>query len=121
MAERNISSDTTKAGPMTGWDPALLVGFNQQALDYWTRSLAVFSAEMGQFMQARMQEDLGAWTKLASCKDASQAFEYQRQFMQKAASDYLNEMSKIARLTVNMANDSFAAARGAARQTQKAA
>ena len=121
MSERNKSSDTTSATRTAGWDPASLVDANQQALQSWARAIMALTEEMGQFAQSRFQEDMSIWGKLASCKDVGQAFECQRQFIQKATTDYIDEASKLSQLTVSMATDGFSTLQSAARAPAKAA
>lgn len=121
MTERNRSSDTAMTALTTGWDPAFLIDANQQALKCWTRAITALTEEMGQFAQSRFQEDMSIWGKLTSCKDVSQAFECQRQFIQKATTDYIDEASKLSQLTMNIASDGFSTLQSAAREPDKAA
>lgn len=121
MAERSKSSNIAITALMPGWDPASMADANQQALKSWARAMAALTEEMGQFMQSRFQEDMSIWSKLASCKDVSQAFECQRQFVQKATTDYIDEANKLTQLTMNIASDGFSASQSTARKPEKVA
>lgn len=120
MAERNKSSATPNMALATGWDPSSLFDANQQALKAWARAISTLTEEMGQFMQARLQEDLGIWGKLTTCKDVTQVFECQRQFVEKATADYVDEANKLSRLTMSMASEGLSASQSAAREPEKA-
>jgi len=108
MAEKKQFSEMFKP-TANGWDPRILFGANQRAFDSWIRGMSAFTEEMGNFMHTRLQEDIGVWTKLTSCKDAGQAFECQRQYVEKAAADYFDEAGKLSRLTMNLATEGFSA------------
>jgi len=45
------------------------------------------SQEIAQFTQNRLQEDMAAWSTLASCNSPEDAFECQRRFAQQATAD----------------------------------
>ena len=110
MPEKKGPSESSKPRMQaTGWDPSSVLAMNQQALECWARAISALTEEMGQFVQARLQEDMGTWAKLTACKDPSQAFECQRQYAEKAAADYLDEANKLSRLTMSIASDRFAA------------
>jgi len=110
MAEKAKPTDMsiTKMAA-SSWDPSSILAMNQKALECWTRAISALTEEMGHFVQARLQEDMGTWTKLTSCKDPTQAIECQRQYAEKAATDYFDEANKLSRLTMSLANDSFSA------------
>lgn len=107
MIEREQSSAAFRQIAMNGWDAASLLAMNQRALESWTRGISALSGEVGQFAQARLQEDMAMWGKYAACKDMNQAFEYQRQYAQKAVSDYLDEAKKLMRLATSILGESF--------------
>ena len=119
MADRNKSSAPSGTFPAAGWNPSFLIDANQQALKCWARAISTLTEELGQFAQARLQEDLGIWSKLTTCKDVSQVFECQRQFVQKATSDYIDEANKLSRLTMNIANEGLPAFQTAEREPEK--
>lgn len=121
MPDGNKSKAPFKVGPVTGFDPNFFVGINQQAFDNWTRCMSGLTTEISRFLQARLQEDLGIWTKLASCKDLNEALECQNRFVQKAASDYFDEASTLSRLSMSMATEGLSAFRGEAGEQAKAA
>ena len=120
MAERKRPSEA-KFGMPIGWDPTSLVSANQKALECWSRAVSALTEEVGQFMQARLQEDMGIWGKLTSCKDASQVFECQRQFVQKAATDYLDQANKLSRITMDLAGNGLAPFQEQTQGSEKAA
>jgi hypothetical protein len=51
--------------------------------------------ELMAFWQSRFQADIDAWKAFASCRNPGEFFEYQRQFAQKAATQYCDEASKL--------------------------
>lgn len=113
MAGRTKPSDAPNPGiAASSWDPGSILAMNQHALACWARAISALSEEMGHFVQARLQEDMGTWTRLTTCKDPSQAFECQRKYAEKAATDYLDEANKLSRLTMSIASDSFSAFQG---------
>lgn len=112
MSERSKLAEVTKVEQTKAWDPVLLVDSNRQAFECWSRAVTALTQEIGQFVQARLQEDLNIWTKLTACKNVNDAFECQRQFLQKATTDYVDEANKLSRLTMTMASDGLAAMRG---------
>ncbi len=119
MPEGNRPQATPKARTTSAWDPTFFIGINQQALENWSRCVSALTAEIGQFVQARLQEDLGVWARLSTCKDLGEAFECQNKFIQKVAADYFDEASKLSRLTMNMTNGGLAVFSGEARDREK--
>ena len=105
---KRLLTSSTAPAPIGGWDPSLIFASNQRAFDCWMRGFTALTAEMTQFIQARLQADMGTWTTLASCKDMTQAFECQRQYAGKMASDYMEEANKLSRLTMGLANEGLA-------------
>lgn len=107
MVEKENSSAAFGQSASNGWNAASLLGMNQRVFESWTRGMSALGEELGEFVQARLQQDMGMWSKFASCRDMTQAFEFQRQYAQKAVSDYLDEAGKLTRLTVNVAGESM--------------
>jgi len=86
---------------------------NERAMAYWTRSLSALTQEMTQFIEARLQEDVGAWFGLANCRNLNDLVECQRRFAEKAAADYLDEYRKLSQIMLNLTSESFTAPQGA--------
>ena len=120
MAEPRKASEA-KAVTANNWDAGQLLAANQHALEAWARAVSALTDEVSQFVQARLREDMSTWTKLAACKDPSQAFECNSQYFQKATTDYFGEAGKLSRLTMNVASDSFSAFRGESERENAAA
>lgn len=102
-------SDQSRLWPDDAWNPARLFAIHQSAFDFWVRGVSAWTEELGQFMRARITNDLDALTSFASCKTPEQALEWQRQFLEAATRDYFEEANKLSRLTIGLANDSFSA------------
>lgn len=121
MADQSKTAENWKVQPTNGWDPNFIAGLNQQIFGTWTRAISAVAAEMNQFLQARFQEDCGAWTRLTACKDMAEAFECQSRFWQKAAADYLDEANKLTRLAMSTALENSSPFRAEPREKVKAA
>lgn len=108
-------TSTESAGVMKitdGWDPRLLFRINQHAIECWARGGSALREEMTQFVHARMQEDMGTWARLTICRDPIEAFECQRHYAEKAATDYFDEAGKLSRLAMSIATESVSALQG---------
>jgi hypothetical protein len=68
----------------------------------------VLSQEIAQFIQSRLQEDLAAWSTLASCKSPEEAFECHRRFAAKATEEYGAEITKLSQLMMSLASEGLA-------------
>ncbi len=74
----------------------------QQALENWMQSgggalkrAALLSEELMNFSRSRLQADIEAWEAIGSCRSPADFLERQRQYVQKASSDYLEEATKL--------------------------
>jgi Phasin protein len=76
---------------------------SQQAYARWFQTVFALSQEISRFAQGRLQEDMAAWTKLASCHNPAEAIEFQRQFSAAAAAQYGEEISKLSQMVTGMA------------------
>jgi phasin family protein len=81
---------------------ALLEG-NQQAFTRWLQGMFGVFQEISRFTQARMQEDMAAWSALTSCRTPEEAMECQRRFAAKAAEQFSEEMNRLSQLMMKMA------------------
>jgi len=121
---RRPPASSKPATPTTSFDPSSVLATNRQAIEYWVRGMTALSEEVSHFIQARLQEDMGTWTKLTSCKDVNQALECQRQYAGKMVSDYMEEANKLSRLTMTLANEglcAFQSTAGSETSTREAA
>jgi Phasin protein len=102
MSGRKPSHDTPSA-TLTGYPPAF--DFGQLAFQRWVNGMMAMTEEVSHFAQARLQEDMGTWAKLASCRDPREAFDCHCRFVEKATADYLDELGKLSRFATNMAQE----------------
>jgi hypothetical protein len=100
------------------------VGGYGGSLENWAQSntdMIKGATEVGQefmkFSQGRLQAHSDAWKALAACRSPLEIFECQRQFTEKAASQYFDEASKLASRTISVM--SSVAAPGPQKQTPK--
>jgi len=95
--------------PTDAWSPvyAAMLGGNQHALTHWLQGIFALSQEITQFAQARLQEDMAAWSTLAACRSPEEAVDCQRHYAAKAAEQYTEEMTKLSRMIVGVAGESF--------------
>lgn len=93
--------------PTNGWAPnyGFLLEANGQAFARWFNGMNAFSQEIAQFTQSRLQEDMAAWSTLASCKSAEDALECQRRFAQKATAGYAAEVTKLSQMMMSLASE----------------
>jgi phasin family protein len=78
---------------------------NQNALARWLHALFALSQEITQFTQARLQEDVAAWSTLAACRNPEEAMECQRRFAAKATEQYAEEIGKLSQMTMSMVGE----------------
>jgi hypothetical protein len=85
--------------PTSGWAPnyGFLVESNQRAFARWFQGMNALSQEIAQFTQSRLQEDMAAWSTLASCKSPADALECQQRFAEKATAGYVAEVANCRR------------------------
>lgn len=121
MAEGKKSPAGSTAKEPQSWDSRFLFDVNQQAIQRWTRGMSALSEQTNQFMQARFQEEIGAWNKLTACRNPPQLVEWQREYLEKAAADYLGQAEKLSLIAVEIANDSLAALYGEGEKASRAA
>lgn len=95
-----------------GLDPQMIFGLSQQALERWVHGVSAVTEEMTQFVQGRVQEDMGVWMRLAACRDPNEVLECQRHFMEKATHDYFQEAGKLSRLAMSIATEGFGSPQG---------
>ena len=93
--------------PTSGWTPScdFLLETNQRAFARWFNGINGLSQEIAQFTQSRLQEDMAAWSALASCNNPQDAFECQRRFAEKATAGYLAEVTKLSAMMISLANE----------------
>ena len=76
---------------------------NQQTFTRWLQGMFGVFEEISRFTQARMQEDMAAWSALTSCRTPEEAMECQRRFAAKAAEQFSEEMNRLSQLMMKMA------------------
>ena len=78
---------------------------NQQAFARWFHGVTMLSGELAQFIQARLQDDMAAWSALAACRTSEEALECQRRFAERATTQYAEEIIKLSRIMMKLAAD----------------
>ena len=93
--------------PTSGWGPdyGFLVEANQRAFARWLNGVNALSQEIAQFTQSRLQEDMAAWSTLASCNSPEAAFECQGRFAEKATAGYVAEVTKLSQMMMSLASE----------------
>jgi hypothetical protein len=96
-----------RTAPANGWAPnySFLLESNQRAFAHWFHGMNALSQEIAQFTQSRLQEDIAAWSMLASCYSPADAFECQRCFAQKATAGYVEEVAKLSQIVMSLARE----------------
>jgi phasin family protein len=101
-----------KGTPTTtgGWTPnyGFLLESNQRAFAHWFQGMNALSQEIAQFTQSRLQEDIAAWSTLASCNSPEAALECQRRFAAKATAGYVAEVTKLSQMMMSLASEGLA-------------
>ncbi|MGO8919072.1 MAG: phasin family protein [Stellaceae bacterium] len=80
---------------------------SQQAYARWFQTMFALSQEITRFAQSRLQEDMAAWAKLASCHNPAEAMECQRRYSATAATQYGEEIGKLSQMMTGMAVTDF--------------
>ena len=93
--------------PTSGWTPnyGSLLESNQRAFAHWLNGMNALSQEIAQFTQSRLQDDMAAWSTLASCNSPEAAFECQRRFAEKATAGYVAEVTKLSQMMTSLASE----------------
>jgi phasin family protein len=68
----------------------------------WLQGMFALSHEITQFTQGRLQEDMAAWSALATCRNPEEAIDCQRRFAAKATEQYAEEIGKLSQMMVGM-------------------
>lgn len=114
----STSERTKRRAAVSEFAPATIdawLNSYRQALETWMQSgddalkrAALLSEEIMNFSHNRFQADLETWEAIASCRSPADLFECQRQYAQKASSDYLEEASKLTTGMVALLSDAAA-------------
>jgi phasin family protein len=110
MADRSsgaTSSQSQKAAK--GWNGQLnsLLGINERAFRAWARGMSSITEEVNRFAQARLREDTETWQVLAAARSPMDAFECQRRYAEKVASQYFEEAGKLSQIAMSVASEGF--------------
>ncbi len=81
---------------------------SQSAFGHWMQTLFALSQEMTQFTQARLQEDVAAWSALTACRSPEEAIECQRRFAAKATEQYAEEIGRISQRMASLMKEGLA-------------
>jgi hypothetical protein len=101
-------SATAKADAWGSLYGPLLEG-PQHAWARWLQGMFAVSQEITQFTQHRLQEDMAAWTALATCHNPEETMTYQRRFAENATTQYAEEINKLSQMMMSIAGESFPA------------
>ena len=106
------TADTARAGF------ALLENGSQKALDAWLQSNEAFvkgtldiAQQILSFGQARLDDDLSTLRNLMACHDLNELAECQKQFAEKAATQYMDQASKLTNKLTSLITNTTAATR----------
>ncbi len=77
----------------------------QQAFARWMQGMFTLSQEITRFAQGRAQEDMAAWSALASCRSPEEAANCQRRFAAKAIDEYSEEITKLSQMMMAVATE----------------
>ena len=93
--------------PASDWAPnyGFLLEANQLAFARWLNGVNALSQEIALFTQTRLQEDMAAWSTLASCNSPEDAFECQRRLAEKATAGYVAEVTKLSQMMMSLASE----------------
>ena len=83
---------------------------NKKAVQRLSRGLSSLSHEMARFMESRIREDMGSWSKLVDCRTLEDAIACQRGFVVKATEEYFAEAGKLSDLWFDIASEMLPAA-----------
>jgi len=97
----------TETIPTIGWAPnySFMLEANQRAFALWFDGMNALSQEIARFTQSRLQEDIAAWSTLASCNRPEDAFECQRRFAEKATAGYAAEVTKLSQVMMGLTSE----------------
>jgi hypothetical protein len=82
---------------------ASLLEGNQHAFARWLQGMFALSQEITQFTQGRLQEDMAAWSALATCRSPEEAMDCQRRFAARATEEYAYAAGKLSQMMVTIA------------------
>jgi phasin family protein len=108
MPDDPKSAAQPEAKTPVGGDPAIYLSLlegNQRAFARWLQGMFAVAQEITQFTHSRLEEDMAAWSTLASCGSPEQALDCQRRFAAKAAEQYAEEMGKLSRMMMSLASE----------------
>lgn len=94
---------------ITGGKGGFPFAFDQQRMESWTRGMTACAEEMTRFVQARWQTDVDAWTKLAACREPTEAIACQQRYAEKTLTDYADEFAKLSRLMMDASTQGLSA------------
>jgi hypothetical protein len=79
----------------------------QHAFGGWLEGVLAISQETTRFMQARLEEDVAAWSELAACRNPGDFRDCQQRFATKAAEEYAAEFGKLSQMVMGFATRQF--------------
>jgi hypothetical protein len=101
---RQPERKTTEAN-VSAPDYGFLLEANQRAFAHWFHGMTVLSQEITQFTQGRLQEDIAAWSMLASCTNPADVLDCQRRFAQRATAVFTEEVAKLSQMMMSLAQE----------------
>jgi hypothetical protein len=124
--------DKTNGGPAEGF-PALAVPFGIEALMELNRpaltamaqvngkvyeNLAAINRSWADFLNRRLEKDLGVPRQLAACKSVQEVYGVYAGFFQAAVADYQSELEAMSKLGKTLADDALQAMQTRAEETR---
>lgn len=107
MAEAKKPSKKDASSAETGASEANQILFLGAAYERWVDNLFRISEEISQFAQNRIQRDIAAWQRLATCRDPSEFVECERIMAEETMSQFAEDILKISRLFATVAGTNY--------------
>ncbi len=105
MSEQATTAHASKrpapSAPAAQSYDALMEG-SREAFERWFRGMAELSQELLQFTQARWQEDVEAWVRLASLRHPDEVLQFQQRFAERATKEYMEEFNRLSHIVAGM-------------------
>jgi len=78
-----------------------------QAFGHWNKNVQAIAAEMGAYSKRTFDESAATYERLVGAKSVADALEIQAEFAVRSVEDYVDEMTKIGTLYVDIAKTAY--------------
>jgi hypothetical protein len=105
MADRMAAFEQSSPTRVQFFDPS----YFDRAADFyarWFESAMKVSQEITEIAQTRINEELAAWAKLATCRGPKDFVDYQHNRVQQVTANAAEDVSKVSGLIASMMQDS---------------